>query len=298
MACLLLFNLGNGTLEFTILRRVRGSLVLAVFLWTLTARPPAAWPVSVEAGSTEPVRPGLTEARGGRVPADVMAVDDHGAAVRLVDLLDRPAVLALVYYSCEHVCPLVLGALGELPATMGLAPGRDYRIITLSFDEADATADAATARANYAKPLGPSVPAATWMFLTASAENISRLTKALGFRFARHSHGFIHPSVLVVLEPGGRISSYIHVSRTAYGVGYPVTFPPGTLSAALRGAAAGTTGAEDASPLLFCYPGEPPAQGRFFGLMTAMGAGTLVLMALFFVYLSTLGKRPPPGGGE
>jgi len=279
------------------LSRVHRALIFAAFLGALMARPSAVIPISAEAGSAEPARPGLTEARGGRVPADVMAVDDRGAAVRLIDLVDRPTALALVYYSCEHVCPLVLGALGALTETMDLAPGRDYRLITMSFDPADTAADAATARTNYTKPLGPAVPDAAWAFLTASADDIARLTEALGFHFERHSHGFIHPSVLIILEPGGRISSYIHVSRTSYGVGYPVTFPPGTLSAALRRAASGATGVEDAAPLLFCYPGEPPAQARFFGLMTAMGAGTLVLMALFFVYLSTLGKRPSPGGG-
>lgn len=242
-------------------------------------------------------RAGLEERPGRSLPADIFAADEQGRSVRLVDLIDRPVILALVYYSCEHVCPLVLSALGGLASDPALAAGRDYRIVTLSFDAADTAAEAARARMNYTRPLGREFPAGAWSFLTASAETIARLTDALGFRFAPHSHGFIHPSVLVILGPGGRISSYVHVSRTAYGVGYPVAFAPGMMAAALGRAGAGATGAGDPAPLLFCYPDEPPAQGRFYGLMTAMGGGTLALLAGLFVYLSFVWKRPRPGAG-
>lgn len=240
---------------------------------------------------------GLEERPGRSLPTDLFAADEQGRTVRLVDLIDRPVVLALVYFSCEHVCPLVLSALGGLASDPSLAAGRDYRIVTLSFDAADTAAEAARVRTNYTKPLGREFPAGAWSFLTASAQTITELTDALGFRFERHSNGFIHPSVLVILGPGGRISSYVHVSRTAYGVGYPVAFAPGVMAAALGRAGAGATGAKDPAPLLFCYPDEPPAQSRFYGLMTAMGSGTLALLAGLFVYLSFVWKRPRPGAG-
>src|SRR5512138_1068410 len=57
-------------------------------------------------------RAGLEERPGRSLPADIFAADEQGRPVRLVDLVDRPVILALVYYSCEHVCPLVLSALG------------------------------------------------------------------------------------------------------------------------------------------------------------------------------------------
>jgi protein SCO1 len=270
-------------------------LAAVLGLWTLSAA--ATIPHAADQARPDKIRPGLTEFAGERIPAGIRAVDDRGRTVRLVELIDRPTLLVLVYYTCEHVCPLVLGALGGLASDPALAIGRDYRIVTLSFDAADTAADAATARANYTKPVGRELPDGAWTFLTAPAEDIALLTEVLGFRYVRSSHGFIHPSVLVVLGPGGRISSYLRVSRTAYGVGYPVTFPPGAIAAALRLAAEGASGPQDPAPLLFCYPDEPRAQGRFYGLMTAMGAGTLVLLAGLFVYISLVWKRPPPGAG-
>ena len=257
----------------------------------------ASRPLSGEETQAGAAGPGLTEHIGALIPADILALDEQGRTVRLSDLLDRPAVLALVYYTCEHVCPLVLGALGQLASDMPLRPGVDYRLITLSFDASDTPAQAATARLNYTKPLGPKLARGAWSFLTASAEDIARLTGALGFRVEPDVHGFIHPSVLVILGPGGRIAGYVHVTRTAYGVGYPVTFPPMAIAADLQRAGAAETVGRDPAPLLFCYPHEPPAQNRFYGLMAAMGVGTLVLMAAFFVYMSVLWKRPRPGAG-
>jgi protein SCO1/2 len=275
-------------------RKTRWIPVAVLAAWACSGPAPA---LPSSGGTAGQAGPGITEHAGDVIPADIAAVDESGAAVRLIDLMDRPVILALVYYTCEHVCPLVLGALGQLASDLPLRPGLDYRLVTLSFDAADTPGAAATARANYTKPLGRAFPAGAWTFLTAPAKDIDRLTGALGFRFERAGHGFIHPSVLVVLGPGGRISRYVHVSRTAYGVGYPVTFVPSALAETLRQAGAGGPGGKDAAPVLFCYPGEPPAQSRFYGLMRAMGVGTLVLMAAFFVYVSALWKRPRPGAG-
>ena len=241
------------------------------------------------------IRPGLSERVGSALPADIRAIDDRGVVLKLADLVDRPVILALVYYSCEHVCPQVLGALGQLASDLPLAPGIDYRLVTLSFDAADTPQDAATAKRNYIKPLGPRFPAAAWSFLTASPEDIRRLTDSLGFRFERDSHGFIHPSVLVILGPGGRIAGYVHATRTAYGVGYPVTFSAVTIAASLRRAAAGGLEAGDPAPLLFCYPHEPEGQRGFYGLMSALGAGTLAVLAGLFLYMAGIRKRPKTG---
>ncbi|MGB8959665.1 MAG: SCO family protein [Candidatus Aminicenantales bacterium] len=261
-------------------------------LASITAPSIAADPVPRAGGSAAADRPGVTEHVGADIPGDIFAVDDRGRSWKLADLADRPVILALVYYSCEHVCPQALGALGQLASGLPLTPGADYRLVTFSFDAADTPQDAAEAKRNYIKPLGPGFPAEAWTFLTASPENIGKLTDSLGFRFKKQPHGFIHPSVLVILGPGGRISGYIHVSRTAYGVGYPVMFSPVSIGASLRRAAAGGSEAKDPAPLLFCYPHEPEGQPRFYGVLSALGAVTLAFLGGLFLYLAVGRKRP------
>jgi protein SCO1/2 len=241
--------------------------------------------------------PGVTEHVGQFIPGEVLVVDDAGATLRLADLVDRPVILALVYYSCEHICPQVLSALGHLASEMTLAPGTDYRIVTLSFDAADTPADAARAKKNYLKPFAGGLPAGSWSFLTASPDDIRTLTDAAGFRYEADSHGFIHPSVLVILAPGGRIAGYIHVSKTAYGVGYPVTFPAVGVATSLRRAADGQSEAPSPLPLLFCYPHEPEKQSGFYGLLSTLGAFTLAVMAgLFLLLFMASGRRRPRTG--
>ena len=270
--------------------------VVALTLWASATAPSiASDPVSPPGRPTAAIEPGITEHVGGKIPADILVVDEHGTSLRLEGLADRPVILALVYYSCEHVCPQVLGALGQLVSDLQLMPGKGYRLVTFSFDAADTPQDATTAKRNYIKPLGPGFPAEAWSFLTASPENIARLTDALGFSFKKDSHGFIHPSVLVILGPGGRISGYVHVTRTAYGVGYPVMFSPVAIGASLRRAADGASESQDPAPLLFCYPHEPEGQPRFYQILSALGAGTLAILAGLFLYLA-FGRKGPLTG--
>jgi protein SCO1/2 len=271
-------------------RAMRAITTAAVLLWAALRIPALAsgQPKLEPAAGDEP---GLAELIGGHIPPDVLVMDENGMTVRLAGLVDRPTLLALVYYTCEHVCPQVLAALGQLASGLPLAPGKDYRLIAVSFDPADTPKDAAEAKRNYLKPLGPGFPAGAWSFLTAAPEDIRRLTESLGFRYVKDSHGFTHPSVLVVLGPQAIISSYIHVTRTAYGVGFPVTFQGVATAAALSKAGEGLAGTPSPAPLLFCYPHEPENQPRFYALTAALGAGTLAAMAGLMLFLFLAGRK-------
>jgi len=240
--------------------------------------------------------PGIVEHLGQAIPADIRCLDDKGAEVNLRALADRPTILSLVYYSCDHICPQVLVALGRLVGDLPLAAGMDYRVVTLSFDSLDSPRDAAKARRNYTRPLPKDFPPGAWMFLTASERNIRAVTGRLGFSFEQEEHGFVHPAVLVVLGPGGVISRYIYPTKYAYGASYPVTFPAVGMADSLRRAALGEIGAEAPGPVLFCFPHEPPGQARYYGLMRLAGWGTLAVLAALFLYLIAGRRKWRPAG--
>jgi protein SCO1/2 len=229
---------------------------------------------------------GVVEKLGQAVPGDIVCLDDAGKELKLGALLDRPVILSLVYYSCEHICPQVLAGLGQLVSGLALKAGRDYRLITFSFDGADTPADAAVARKNYTRPLGEDFPPEGWAFLTAAGPEIDRLIGALGFSCQKEEHGFTHPAILAILAPGGKISRYVHVSKYNYGVGYPVVFSVVEMTAALRAAERGLITAGPGAPLLFCFPHEPEGQAGFFRLTRIAGAITLVGLAVLFVVLA------------
>lgn len=259
--------------------------------------PAAVLPIPAAGAQAPAEKPGIIEHLGQAIPPDIRCLDDKGAEVNLRALVDRPTILSLVYYTCEHVCPQVLVALGRLAGDLPLAPGMDYRVITLSFDGQDTPRDAAKARRNYARPLPKEFPPGAWAFLTASEQNIRKLTSRLGFSFEAEEHGFIHPAVLVILGPGGVISRYIYPSKYAYGASFPVTFSPVGIAASLRKAGMGEVDAEARGPVLFCFPHEPPGQERYYGLMRLAGGGTLALLAALFLYLIA-GRGKWAGAGD
>ncbi len=228
---------------------------------------------------------GLTERLGQSIPAGVRCVDEQGKGIPLQALVDRPTILSLVYYSCSHMCPQLLGGLTQLVSELDLDPRKDYRLITVSFDGSDTPQDAAVAKRNFTKPLDPGYPREAWAFLTAEAHEITKLTQALGFSFRKDGHGFTHPVILVMLAPGGRISGYVYASRYHYGAGYPIMFSPMEFKESLEAAARGRIQVEVTRPLLFCFPHEPMGQQRFFKLLGLLGLGTLFSMALLFIYL-------------
>ncbi len=242
---------------------------------------------------TEPAAgsPGIVEHLGQAIPPDIVCRDEDGVEVSLAALLDRPAILSLVYYSCEHICPQVLVGLGRLVTDPAFGPAPAYRLITLSFDSGDTPRDAAAARMNSTSPLPADLPRSNWLFLTATRDDIGRLTEGLGFRFEAEEHGFVHPAVLVVLGPGGLISHYVYVSKFAYGTSYPVTFSAVAMAASLRIAAAGGVEPGAKQAVLFCFPHEPVGQSRYFGLLSLAGLATLAGLAALFVWLSARGRR-------
>jgi protein SCO1/2 len=269
---------------------------LAAFLAVLSCAPAATAPAPAAARKTLPPDSiGVSEKLGDSLPGDITCVDERGEEIRLDALLGKPVILCLVYYSCAHICPQVLVGLGRLVPQLDLRAGVDYRLITISFDAADTPAAAASAKQNYLHPLGPDFPGAAWLFATASEENITRLTGALGFRFAKRPHGFIHPSILVILSPGGRIARYIHVTKYNYGEAYPVAFSPVEIKQALLEAWSGRLSPTPPAPLLFCFPMEPSRQSRYFRLMAMSGWITLAGLGALFTTLSIKRRRRKEG---
>ena len=78
------------------------------------------------------------------VPLDVPFRDETGRTVALGDYFGkRPVVLVFAYYDCPMLCTLVINGLSSALGVMSLDPGRDFEIVTISFDARDTPAVAA-----------------------------------------------------------------------------------------------------------------------------------------------------------
>jgi protein SCO1/2 len=221
---------------------------------------------------------GIDEKLGGYVPLDMGFYDEDGKVVRLGELVDRPTIISLVYYNCKKLCSTTLDGLSEVLGKIQSDAWKDYRVITISFDERDGPADASRKKRDYIKAIGkpfPPFPEEAWKFLTGDNESISKLTASMGFKFQKRGDDFLHPGTLIVLSSEGKIIRYL----------YGVRFLPFDLKMAVTEASAGRTGSAIRSALLFCFSYDPEGRRYVFNILKVGGAVTLFLALTFFIFL-------------
>ena len=188
--------------------------------------------------------------------------------MRLGDLVDRPTLLALVYFRCAGICTPLLNGLTDVVERTGFRAGRDFRVLTVSFDDRDTPALAASKKRNYLAGLSKDFPADGWRFLTGDAAATQRLADAVGFGFRRQGEDFLHPAVLTVLAPDGKITRYLH----------GISFLPFDVKMALVEASEGREVPTASRVLRLCY-GYDPTTRRYYLDGTRL-AGIAILLAV------------------
>ena len=100
--------------------------------------------------------PTIEEKLGNQVPLDADLVDWQGRPFRLARVFDgrHPVVLALVYYECPMLCVQALNGLVKSLKVLALEPGRDYAIVTVSFNPEETPREAAAKKDEYVGRLG------------------------------------------------------------------------------------------------------------------------------------------------
>jgi protein SCO1/2 len=244
------------------------------------AQPPVG-PVPTS-NSTEVLKKVDIEQRlNNQIPLDLKFRDEAGREVRLGDYFKegRPVVLTLVYYECPMLSNQVLnGAVGTFQA-MSFTPGREFEVVTVSFDEREGPELAARKKETYLKRYRRDGAQDGWHFLTGDKAAIDALAQSVGFHYVwdEQSQQFAHASALMVATPGGRLSHYF----------YGIEYSPKDLRLALVEASEGKIGSPVDSLILYCYHYDP-ASGRFapvMGVLRAAGVLTVFGVVALLVYL-------------
>jgi protein SCO1/2 len=222
-----------------------------------------------------------------QVPADLAFRDEGGRIVRLGDYFGRrPLVLALVYYDCPMLCTQVLNGLVANLRMLSFDAGREFDVVTVSFDPREKPALAAAKKTAYIERYARPGASGGWHFLTGDAAEIKRLTEAVGFRYVydEDTAQFAHPAGIMVLTSTGRISHYL----------FGIDFPARDLRLALITASENRIGSAVDQLLLYCYHYNP-ATGRY-GLLTMRlvrlgGIVTVMAMAAMILMLRRRERR-------
>jgi protein SCO1/2 len=221
------------------------------------------------------------------LPPDIPFTDEQGRPVHVGDYFGaRPVVLAFVYYDCPLLCMQVLNALASALDVLSLEPGKDFDVVTISFDPREKPAMAAAKKAavlqRYKRPGG----AAAWHFLTGEPSSIARATREAGFRFVwdERIKQFAHPTGIIVLTPEGRVARYL----------FGIEYGPRDLRLAIVDASAGKVGSPIDSFLLYCYHYDPMTGRYGLVIMRAIrlaGAATVLALGTFIVVMVRRERR-------
>jgi len=248
-----------------------------LLLLALCARPSAA-----AKPAPDPIGVGIMEKLGAHVPLDLELIDEEGKKVTLRQALDRPTILALVYYRCAGICTPLLMSLTRTLNEMPLEPGKDYNVVTVSFDPLDTPLLAKEKRLNYLRQMQRPFPPSAWRFLTGPQAATKALADSVGFGFVKKDDDYVHPATLMILAKDGKLTRYM----------YGATFVPADMQLALSEAASGITRPSVSKFLGFCYTFDPESRTQVFRLNRVFGALTLAGVAVFLAALLWTKKNP------
>ena len=151
----------------------------------------------LRAGALENVAP-----QRGHVAAPITWTDDAGRVRKLSDFGGYPLILLPIYTRCPGACIQNVAQLKKALADSKGDP-REFRVLLFSFDSTDTSSMLAEYRQRESVPLG-------WLISTADQSSIDALLESIGFQVGKAGTEFMHPNILVFLDPKLRIAKWIY----------------------------------------------------------------------------------------
>jgi protein SCO1 len=229
---------------------------------------------------------GIEQHLNDQIPPDLTFRDETGRAVQLRDYFGKkPLILNLVYYQCPMLCGEVLSGLESALRVLKFDVGKEFDVLTVSFDPRETPEMATAKKAEFLKRYGRAGAADGWHFLTGPQASIDALTKAAGFdyEYDAKTGQFAHATAIMVLTPEGRIAQYY----------YGVEFAPKDLRLGLVQASQGKIGSIVDEVLLYCYHYNPDTgkYGAIISRILKIAAGaTIFVLGTFLIVMFRLGS--------
>lgn len=225
---------------------------------------------------------GLDQRLNQQVPLDLTFKDENGQPVQLKQYFgSKPVILSLVYFQCPMLCSQVLsGMAGAFNGIRRFSVGRDFDVITVSFDPRDTPQSAAESKKTYLQRYRRPGAAQGWHFLTGKKEQIDALASAVGFRYAwdPQIQQFAHASGIMLLTPDGRLAQYY----------YGIEYAPRDIQLGIIEASQGRIGNLVDKVILYCYHYDP-ARGKYgavvFNILRVSALATLLALGGFMVVM-------------
>lgn len=231
---------------------------------------------------------GIDEQLGKSIPLQEYFVDENGNRVLLKDLFTKPTVLSFVYYNCPGICSPLLLEVSDIINKTDLVAGVDYNIVCISMDELETSKEAMERKQTFFKAIDKNIPPESWKFLTGDSTTIKKVADAAGFYFKRNGKDFLHAGAFIFIDNQGKICRYLFPSyseRRGFGI-LPFDFKMSVIETS-----EGKISPTIAKVLQFCFSYDPEGQTYVLNLTRIFGAGILILVGIFIVYLRIKPKK-------
>ena len=229
---------------------------------------------------------GIEQHLNDQIPPNLTFLDENGKTVRLGDYFGkRPLILNLVYYQCPMLCGEVLSGLESAMRVLKFDVGKDFDVLTVSFDPRETPQMAAAKKAEYLKRYNRPGAEQGWHFLTGQQDSIDALTNAAGFQyeFDPKLGQFAHATAIMILTPEGKIAQYY----------YGVEYAPKDLRLGLVQASQNKIGNVVDEVLLYCYHYDPDT-GKYGAIVNRIlklsGAATILVLGAFLALMFRMGS--------
>jgi len=239
-----------------------------------------------------------------KVP-DLFFMNETGKIVRLSDFFDgtKPVVLNMVYIRCPFLCTEVLNGAVESMQKLTLTPGKDYKVLTVSFDpnEGGKYAFAASKKSSYIESFvandkhGPrNLSDDAWSFFIEKEEaeedgdrnkecDSKTLAEMLDFdyKFNEEKGMYEHPSMTIVLTPDGKISRYLYGTR----------YQAKDFKLAIIEAGKGKVGSSVERLISWCYRYDPKTNGYTPAVLRILSVTAAASLLLFGGFMFKMWRR-------
>jgi protein SCO1/2 len=216
---------------------------------------------------------GFEEKQGQYADLSTKLVNESGDTVLLGDVINKPAILNLVYYQCPGTCSPLMWGISKFIDQVDLQLGKDYDVITISFDPTERIDLGIKKKASYLSTMKNQESAKYWEFFVSDSLNIAKLTKSVGFNYEKLNDQYVHPTGLIALASDGKIVRYLR----------GIDFLPFDIKITMVEAAEGKIGPSINRLLAVCYSYDD--QGNQFVFNVTRVSAIVIMFFIVVIFL-------------
>lgn len=236
------------------------------------------------AAKADDVEIGIIEHLDEFLPDDIFLVNEQGEQVLMSEVIDKPTIINFVYYRCPGICNPLMEAVAGVMNKSELVVGKDYQVLTISFDPRETIDLGIRKKESYLQLLSPEKANEAedgWLFFVGDSASIAKATNATGFKYKRTGNDFLHASSLTVVSPDRKITRYLN----------GMYFLPFEWKMAIVEASKGISGPTLNKVLRFCYTYDPVGQGYVLNITKLAGIMILFFATVLLLFLILKPKK-------